>query len=162
MAHGSFETSKPVFSDTLPPARPHLLILPKQLHHLGSKYSNLWTRGGCYPSRTTTAAEKAYIRCTRKARSVGPGMEERLPEIEKAWCLLQSYTEPWADGVLLWEEREDVWGGVWLPFHLLPLGTEFMYQLAWISVPRHRSHTSLHAAKEIRCLHVAVSSGVLY
>lgn len=33
-------------SETPPPTRPHLLILPKQLHQLGSKDSNIWAYGG--------------------------------------------------------------------------------------------------------------------
>jgi hypothetical protein len=37
----SFETSKPLPSDIPPPTKPHLLILPKQFHQLGTKYSNI-------------------------------------------------------------------------------------------------------------------------
>lgn len=37
LAMGS-ETSDPIPRDTPPPARPHLLILPKQFHQLGTKY----------------------------------------------------------------------------------------------------------------------------
>jgi hypothetical protein len=36
----SFETSKPAVSDTLPPRRLHLLILPKQFSKPGIKYTN--------------------------------------------------------------------------------------------------------------------------
>jgi hypothetical protein len=35
-----YQNSKPTSSDTPPPARPHLLILPKQFHQLGTEYSN--------------------------------------------------------------------------------------------------------------------------
>lgn len=37
----SSETSKPVPSDTPPPNRSHLLILPRQFYQPGTKYSNL-------------------------------------------------------------------------------------------------------------------------
>ena len=43
--HDSFETSKAVPSDILPPTRPHLLILPNEFHQLGAKSSNLWAYG---------------------------------------------------------------------------------------------------------------------
>ena len=40
----SFETAKPTPRDTPPPTRPHLLVLPKQFHQLGTKikHMSLW------------------------------------------------------------------------------------------------------------------------
>ena len=40
--HGLFELSKPI----PPPIEPHLLILPKQFHQLGTTHSNMWACGG--------------------------------------------------------------------------------------------------------------------
>jgi hypothetical protein len=37
----AFETSRPSPGDTPPPMRPHLLILPKQFHQLGTKHLNM-------------------------------------------------------------------------------------------------------------------------
>ena len=42
----SVETSKLTSSDTRPPTRPYLLILPKQFHQLGTKYLNKLSPGG--------------------------------------------------------------------------------------------------------------------
>jgi hypothetical protein len=39
-SHKSFEPSKPAPTDTPPPRRPHLLILPKPFHQRETKYSN--------------------------------------------------------------------------------------------------------------------------
>lgn len=40
--HKYFEISKPVPSDTSPPTRPRLPIIPKQFYQLGIKHSNIW------------------------------------------------------------------------------------------------------------------------
>lgn len=37
----TFKTSKLVSTDTIPPTKPHILILPKQFHLLGSKYQSI-------------------------------------------------------------------------------------------------------------------------
>ena len=42
---GPLETSKPTSSDTPPPTRPHLPILPKQFHQLGTKCSSMRAHG---------------------------------------------------------------------------------------------------------------------
>jgi hypothetical protein len=42
----AFETSKPTHSGKPTPIRPHLLIFPKQLHSLGTKYSDVQVYGG--------------------------------------------------------------------------------------------------------------------
>jgi hypothetical protein len=39
------ETSKPTLLGTSPPTRPHVLILPKQFHPLGTKYLSIWAYG---------------------------------------------------------------------------------------------------------------------
>jgi hypothetical protein len=36
-----FEILKPTLNNTLPPTRPHLLILPKQFHQLGTEQSKV-------------------------------------------------------------------------------------------------------------------------
>ena len=41
-----FEASRPIPSDTSPPIRPHLLILPKQFHQV-FKYMGLWGPSSC-------------------------------------------------------------------------------------------------------------------
>lgn len=43
METGDGKLSKPATRDTLPPARPPLLSLPKERHQLGTKYLNMGT-----------------------------------------------------------------------------------------------------------------------
>jgi hypothetical protein len=43
--HEPFETSKATPSDMLPPTSPYLLISPKQVYQLGTKYSNIGVNG---------------------------------------------------------------------------------------------------------------------
>lgn len=44
--YSSLETSKPATDGTCHPIRPHLLILSKEFHQLGTEYSKLWVCGG--------------------------------------------------------------------------------------------------------------------
>jgi hypothetical protein len=49
--HRLLKLPKPSSSDTPPPARPHLFILPKQFHQPGTKYSYICACGDCYHSK---------------------------------------------------------------------------------------------------------------
>lgn len=49
----TFTSSKLHPSDKLPPARPHLLNLPKPHHHLGTNYSNIHDYGGHFIQTTS-------------------------------------------------------------------------------------------------------------
>lgn len=58
----AFESTKPTPSDTSPPARPHLIILPQQFHQLRTKHSNIWAQGAQTLIFTKRLLWKTYCR----------------------------------------------------------------------------------------------------
>lgn len=70
----ALETSMPTLSDTPPPIRPHLLVLPKQFHRLGPKHSSLQAFGGhLYSNTKQLNGERARLLDT------GGILETRVP-----------------------------------------------------------------------------------
>ena len=75
-----FGTSKPTPSDT--PPRPHLLILPKQFHQLGPKYSN----GGHSPSNHQVLSSDSVL--CQGFISLALHVPEQVVIFSKRWSFL--------------------------------------------------------------------------
>lgn len=118
----SLETSKPTPSHTAPPTMTHILILPKQVHHLGAKASNTWSSESCSYSHYLHETGQIYIKtwikrlsnpqrtcsswwllgkneplsaCTQVGKYIFMPMRESLPTIWIRKLKQKQSMEPW-------------------------------------------------------------------
>ena len=91
--------------DTLPPTKPHFLILPKQFHQLGSKHSNIWTYGSyshhnlhIFPSSSSLKTVSSY---THNQKNLYPSSALCLGVNTFSKLKAQTFTlDIWVDNLL--------------------------------------------------------------
>lgn len=130
----SYEFSKPASSDTLPPARPHFINLPKYHQHLGTNCSNaqaywkhlnlcIFVNYSCRavnPTQGLMPARQAFYkqRATASALSWGVFWQETtenksnqyITEASKAVLLMRNQKEmDWERGKLSSPYRDEAW-----------------------------------------------------